>query len=317
MRGVFLDAGSLTKSDIDMAPLGRGSIQWAYYDFTPPPAVMERIAEMDIVISNKVMLDAAVLSAAQRLKLICVAATGTNNVDLDAARRRGVTVCNVPGYATPSVVEHVFSLMLAVMRHLPDYQHAVQSGRWQKSVHFSFIDFPIRELSGKVLGIVGYGELGHAVAKVAEAFDMQVMITERPGAALRTGRVTIADLLPRVDVLSLHVPLTPETRGLIGAKELRAMKRGAVLINTARGGIVDEAALVEALRSGHLGGAGVDVLSQEPPGNNPLLAADIPNLIVTPHIAWASRESRQRLLNELAENVQAYLAGRPRNVVGA
>lgn len=315
MRGVFLDVGSLVKSDIDMTPLGRGSVAWAYYDFTSSPAVVNRIAEADIVITNKVMLDEVALFAAKNIKLICVAATGTNNVDLDAARRRGITVCNVRGYATPSVVEHVFTLMLALMRHLPDYRAAVQRGRWQKSLHFSFIDYPIRELNGKTLGIVGYGELGQAVAKVAEAFDMRVLIADRSSVTPHTGRVPLPELLPQVDILSLHCPLTPETRGLIGAKELQLMKRGAVLINTARGGIVDERALVEVLRSRHLGGAGVDVLTQEPPADNPLLSADIPNLIVTPHIAWASRESRQRLLNELADNIQAFLEGRPRNVV--
>ena len=315
MRGVFLDAGSLTKSDIDMSPLGRESIHWAYYDFTPSSAVTERIAEAEIVITNKVILNDAALACAKRLKLICVAATGTNNVDLDAARHRGITVCNVRGYATPSVVEHVFALLLSLVRRLPDYQQAVHGGRWQQSVHFSLLDFSIHELSGKTLGIVGYGELGRAVAKVAEAFAMEVMIAERSGVAPRVGRVAIAELLPQVDVLSLHVPLTPETHGMIGAGELQAMKRGAVLINTARGGIVDEAALAEALRSGHLGGAGVDVLTREPPDDNPLLAADIPNLMVTPHIAWASRESRQRLLNELAANIGAFLKGLPRNVV--
>lgn len=315
MRGVFLDAGSLARPDIDMAPLGHESIVWAYYDFTPRGTVIERVAEADIVITNKVMVDSAALEAAKRLKLICIAATGTNNVDLDAARRRGVTVCNVLGYATPSVVEHVFTLMLALMRHLPDYQQAVQNGRWQKSLHFSFIDFPINELSGKALGIVGYGELGQAVAKVAEAFGMRILIAERPGAARRADRVPLAELLPQADVLSLHCPLTPETRGMISAKELHLMKRGAMLINTARGGIVDEAALVEALRSGRLGGAGVDVLTQEPPAENPLLADDIPNLIITPHIAWASREARQRLVNEVAANIGAFLQGKARNVV--
>jgi glycerate dehydrogenase len=315
MRGVFLDAGSLTKSDVDMTPLGREAIHWAYYDFTPPATVVERITGMDIVITNKIVLSAAAMAAVPRLRLICVAATGTNNVDLDAARRHGITVCNVRAYATPSVVEHVFGLILALMRRLPDYQRAVQAGRWQKSRHFSFIDFPIRELNGKTLGIVGYGELGQAVAKVAEAFGMRIMIAERPGVTPRAGRVALAALLPQVDVLSLHVPLTPETRGMIGAKEIQAMKRGVVLINTARGGIVEERALVEALHSGHLGGAGVDVLTQEPPEDNPLLADGIPNLIVTPHIAWASRESRQRLLNELAANIQAFLEGHPRNVV--
>ena len=315
MRGVFLDAGSLARPDIDMAPLGHESIVWAYYDFTPRGTVIERVAEADIVITNKVMVYSAALEAAKRLKLICIAATGTNNVDLDAARRRGVTVCNVLGYATPSVVEHVFTLMLALMRHLPAYQQAVQNGRWQKSLHFSFIDFPINELSGKALGIVGYGELGQAVAKVAEAFGMRILIAERPGAARRADRVPLAELLPQADVLSLHCPLTPETRGMISAKELHLMKRGAMLINTARGGIVDEAALVEALRSGRLGGAGVDVLTQEPPAENPLLSDDIPNLIITPHIAWASREARQRLVNEVAANIGAFLQGKARNVV--
>jgi glycerate dehydrogenase len=305
----------LTKSDIDMSPLEGGPIHWAYYDSTPSTAVAGRIAAAEIVITNKVVLDETALAAAKRLRLVCVAATGTNNVDLDAARRLDITVCNVRAYATPSVVEHVFGVMLSLVRHLPDYQRAVAGGRWQKSVHFSLIDYPICELSGKTLGIVGYGELGRAVAKVAEAFGMRVLIAERPGVAPRAGRIPLTALLPQSDVLSLHVPLTPETRGLIAARELRAMKRGAVLINTARGGIVDETALAAALRGGHLGGAGVDVLTQEPPGDNPLLAAGIPNLIVTPHIAWASRESRQRLLSELADNIHSYLDGRPRNVV--
>jgi glycerate dehydrogenase len=315
MRGVFLDVGSLTNSDIDMTPLERESIHWTYYDFTPPTAVAGRIASAEIVITNKVVLEAAALAAAKQLKLVCIAATGTNNIDLDAARRLAITVCNARAYATQSVVEHVFGMMLALMRHFPDYQRAVAGGRWQKSVHFSFIDFPICELNGKTLGIIGFGELGRAVAKVAEAFGMRVIIAEHLGVVPRPGRVSLAALLSQVDVLSLHVPLTRETRGLIAARELQAMKRSALLINTARGGIVDEAALAAALRGGHLGGAGIDVLAQEPPDDNPLLAADIPNLIVTPHIAWASRESRQRLLNELADNIHDYLAGRPRNVV--
>jgi glycerate dehydrogenase len=315
MRGVFLDAGSLHQSTLDMTPLEHNAITWKYYDATPQDAVIRRIAESEIIISNKVLLNDESLAAATKLKLICIAATGTNNVDLEAAQRLGVTVCNVHGYATPSVVEHVFALLLALIRHVPEYQGAVHSGRWQKSVHFSFIDYSIHELHGRVLGIVGYGELGQAVARVAEAFGMRVMIAERPGATPRAGRVSLSDMLSTVDVLSLHCPLTAETRGLIGAKELQMMKRGAILINTARGGIVDELALSEVLRSRHLGGAGVDVLTQEPPIDNPLLSADIPNLIVTPHIAWASRESRQRLVNELAANIQAFLKGKPRNVV--
>jgi len=300
---------------MDMRPLERESLRWEHYDATPAAAALERIVAADIVITNKVILDETTLAAARQLKLICIAATGTNNVDLEAAKRLGITVCNVRGYTTPSVVEHVFTLLLALMRHLPEYHRAVQSGRWQNSVHFSFLDFPIHELSGKIMGIVGYGELGQAVARVAEAFGMRVLIAERAGSAPRTGRVALTELLQHADVLSLHCPLTDETRGLIGARELQLMKRGAVLINTARGGIVDELALLEVLRSRHLGGAGVDVLSHEPPVDNPLLSADIPNLIVTPHIAWASREARQRLVNELAANIHGYLQGAPRNVV--
>jgi glycerate dehydrogenase len=315
MRGIFLDAGSLVQSALDMTPLDGAAIGWGYYDATPPAAVPERIAEADIVITNKVMLDEKALAAAKRLKLVCIAATGTNNIDLEAAKRRGITVCNVRGYATPSVVEHVFTLLLALMRHLPDYHQAVQAGRWQRSAHFSFTDYPIHELHGKMMGIVGYGELGQAVERIAIAFGMRVLIAERSGMQPRAGRVPLPELLTQVDVLSLHCPLTDETRGLIGAKELRAMKRGAMLINTARGGLVDELALLEALRSRHLGGAGVDVLTQEPPLDNPLLGTDIPNLIVTPHIAWASREARQRLVNEVAANIEAFLQGTPRNVV--
>jgi len=315
MRGVFLDAGSLVQSAMDMTPLEGTTIDWGYYDATPATVVAERIAEAEVVITNKVVLDEKALAAAKRLKLVCIAATGTNNVDLEAAKRGGVTVCNVRGYATPSVVEHVFTLLLALMRHLPAYHQAVQAGRWQRSAHFSFIDYPIHELHGKLMGIVGYGELGQAVGNLAGAFGMQVLIADRDGIVPRPGRMPLSELLSVVDVLTLHCPLSNETRGLIGAKELRAMKRGAMLINTARGGIVDELALLEALRSRHLGGAGVDVLVREPPDDNPLLGADIPNLILTPHIAWASREARQRLVNEIGENIQAYLQGTPRNRV--
>jgi len=315
MRGVFLDAGSLVPSTLDMTPLEGAAIDWGYYDATPAAAVPERIAEADIVITNKVVLDEKALASAKQLKLVCIAATGTNNVDLEVAKRRGITVCNVRGYATPSVVEHVFTLLLALMRHLPDYHQAVQAGRWQRSTHFSFIDYPIHELHGKIMGIVGYGELGQAVERIAMTFGMRVLIAERSGIIPRAGRVPLPELLPQVDVLTLHCPLTDETRSLIGAKELRVMKRGALLINTARGGIVDELALLEALRSRHLGGAGMDVLMQEPPVDNPLLGTGIPNLVVTPHIAWASREARQRLIIEVAANIEAYLQGELRNVV--
>jgi glycerate dehydrogenase len=227
-------------------------------------------------------------------------------------------VANVTGYATASVSEHVFALMLALKRRLPGYQRLVAAGQWQRSHQFGLLDFPITELAGRTLGIVGYGELGQAVARVAEAFGMSVRIASRPGIKADTppqaGRVVLNQLLTEADILTLHCPLNDNTRNLIGANELALMKSDAVLINTARGGIVDEQALADALRSGQIGGAAVDVLSQEPPvSGNPLLAADIPNLIVTPHIAWASRESRQRLIHEIAINIRAWMRGEDRN----
>jgi glycerate dehydrogenase len=216
------------------------------------------------------------------------------------------------------VVQHVFALLLALCTRWPDYQQAVGEGRWQRASQFCLLDFPIRELAGKTIGIIGYGELGRGVARVAEAFGMHVLLAQRPGTVeVLENRTPLPVLLPQVDVLSLHCPLTPATRGLIGAWELALMRRDAILINTARGGLVDEALLADALRRGALGGAGVDVLSLEPPvGGNPLLAPDIPHLIVTPHCAWGSRESRQRLVGQLAENIAGFLSGAPVRVVG-
>ena len=315
MRGVFLDRATLDPGDIDLTPLASTLAEWSFHELTPATAVAERLVGAEVVVSNKTQLDADALERAATLRLICVSATGTNNVDLDAARRRGIQVCNVRSYATPSVVEHVFALILALRRQLPAYHAAVRAGHWQRSPYFALLDFPIGELHGNTLGIVGYGELGRAVAAVATAFGMRVMIAARSHAA-QPGRVGLWDVLAQADVVSLHTPLTAETRGLIGAAELALMKSDALLINTARGGIVDEEALAAALRAGRLGGAGVDVLSDEPPhGGNPLLVPDIPNLIVTPHVAWASRQARQRLIHEVAANITAFIAGVPRNVV--
>ena len=318
MLGVFLDRDSLDCGDLDFGDLDRVLPDLDYYAATGPEQVAARIAEAEVVISNKVALDAAALRHAPRLRLICVAATGVNNVDLTAAARAGVTVCNCRGYGTPAVVQHVFALLLALCARLPEYRQAVRDGRWQRASQFCLLDYPIRELADKTLGIVGYGELGRGVARLAEAFGMRVLLAQRPGTVeLLEDRTPLPLLLPQVDVLSLHCPLTPETRGLIGAWELALMRRDAVLLNTARGGLVDEAMLADALRKGALGGAGVDVLTLEPPtAGNPLLGPDIPNLIVTPHCAWGSRESRQRLVGQLAENVRGYLGGEPVRVVG-
>lgn len=314
-KGVFLDSDTLGP-DVDLSPLAATLPEWVFREANLDGKTAEWMQDAEVVVTNKVVIDEATMDRAAALRLICIAATGTDRIDLAAARRRGVAVCNVPGYATASVVQHVFALMLALATRLPDYRDAVRSGQWQRERRFAMLDYPISELAGRRLGIVGYGELGRAVADAARCFGMSVSIAARPGTTPSQGRLALDELLRTVDVLSLHCPLTAETRGLIGARELSLMKPDALLINTARGGIVDEAALAEALRSGRIGGAGIDVLSSEPPSRgNPLLAADIPRLIVTPHIAWASRESRQRLVEELRLNIEGFLAGRPRNAV--
>jgi glycerate dehydrogenase len=278
--------------------------------------VAARIAGFEVVLANKCRLDRAAIAGNPRLRLIALTATGVDNVDTAAAREAGVAVCNLRDYCTPSVVQHVFAMLLALTHRLADYQALVRAGRWQQANQFSVFDHPIRELEGRVMGIVGYGALGRAVARVAEAFGMQVQLANRPGGPATDGRHDLDDMLPRLDVLSLHCPLTDATRGLVSVARLARMKPDAVLINTARGALVDTRALAEALRNGRLGGAGIDVLEQEPPpADHPLLDPAVPNLIVTPHVAWAARESRQRCLDELALNVESFLAGGSRNRV--
>jgi glycerate dehydrogenase len=313
---VFLDLETVARGDLDLSPLRDALPRWTLHPHTAPGEVVARIAGAAVLVTNKVVLGRAELEAAPGLKLICVAATGTNNVDLEAAAERGIAVANVRAYATPAVVQHVFALILALTQRLPEYREALAAGAWQRARQFCLLDFPVRELQGRTLGIVGYGELGRAVGRVAEAFGMEVLVSQRPGGAPVEGRMPLDELLPRADVLSLHCPLAGNTRGLIGARELGRMRSDGLLINTARGGIVDEGALAQALRAGRIGGAGVDVLTVEPPAHgNPLLEPGIPNLIVTPHVAWASRDARQRLVGEVAANVQAWRAGRERNRV--
>jgi len=268
--------------------------------------------DIDIVITNKVPVDRGTLLAASSLALICVAATGTNNIDLASAEQCNITVCNVRAYATTSVVEHVFSLILSLNRRLHEYQSAVSRGEWNSADTFCLLDYPVRELAGQTLGIIGYGELGRAVAGMAEAFGMKVLIAQRPGShnAPGAGRVSLDQLLAQADIISLHCPLSKDTANLIDHNELGKMRKGALLINTARGGIIEEAALVAALKRGNLGGAGFDVLTAEPPGmGNPLLDYDGTNLILTPHVAWAGREARQRLVDQVADIIEAFKRG--------
>lgn len=317
MQGVFLDIDSLDKNDLNLEALTATLPQWQFHPETKTEQVASRIADATVVVSNKVVLNRQALTQAKKLRLIAVAATGTNNVDIQAATELGISVCNARAYATPSVVQHVFALLLNLSRHINEYQTAIQAGHWQHSKHFCLLDYSIHELSGRKLGIIGFGELGKAVAQVAEnAFGMQVLIAQRDKHDQRPGRLPLHELLTQVDVLSLHCPLNEDTQELIGAEELSLMKPTALLINTARGGIVDEVALADALRNGQLAGAGVDVLTEEPPvKGNPLLAVDIPHLIITPHIAWASREARQRLVDQLRDNIDAFLKKRPQNLV--
>ena len=315
-RGVLLDLATINRGDVDLTALRGACDAWTLHEHTSREQTGGRIAGAEVVVTNKVVLDRDHLRSTPSLSLVCVAATGTNNVDLEAARELGIAISNVTAYATPAVVQHVFALMLAHATRLAEYQQAVRDGAWARSDQFCLLDYPIRELASLTLGIVGYGELGRGVAKVAEAFGMQVLVAQRPGGPAEPGRLPLPDLLPRVDVLSLHCPLTETTRNLIGADELALMRPDALLINTARGGIVDERALADALRRGVIGGAAVDVLTVEPPRDgNPLLDPSIPNLIVTPHTAWASRESRQRLIDEVAENIRAFSGGIARNRV--
>lgn len=315
-RAVFLDHTSLDLGDLDLGALRESFGELVLHNSTSPDQVIDRLKGAQVAISNKIVLDANTFAACPDLKLVLVTATGTNNVDLVSAREHGVTVCNCQGYGTPSVAQHTLLLLLALATRLPDYQKAVQQGLWQKSSQFCLLDFPIVELEGKTLGLLGHGELGGAVARLAEAFGMRVLLGQIPGRPARPDRLPLEELLPQIDALTLHCPLNEHTRNMIGARELQLLKPQALVVNTARGGLIDEQALADALRNGHLGGAASDVLSVEPPvAGNPLLADDIPRLIITPHSAWGAREARQRIVSQVIENAQAFFAGAPKRVV--
>lgn len=316
MHGVVLDLDSLHPDDIDLQPLRDSLPAWELYGHTENRELRERLQGATVVVTNKVPLDRPAIVSASELRLICVAATGTDIIDLQAAREAGITVCNARGYATASVVEHVFALLLTLTRHLDSYRRAASSGAWSHSPEFCYFGEPIGELAGRTLGIVGYGVLGRAVAEVARALGMKVLVAESLIGASREGRVPLKQLLREADVLSLHCPLTAQTRGLIGAPELQCMKDSAILVNTARGGLVVEEDLVRALQEGWIAAAAVDVLAQEPPRRpSPLLEYRSERLIVTPHAAWASVASRQRLVDQIAANIDAFLKGEPRNQV--
>lgn len=318
MRAVFLDFATVSHDDLDTTNLERALPGITLYPTSTEAEVDERIAGVEFILTNKLNISRARMRAVPGLRFIGLTATGTNNVDLEAARELGIAVCNIRDYCTVSVAQHVLGTILMLTHRFREYGQAAVDGTWSRSEQFTVAGGPIRELTGKVLGIVGFGTLGRAVAKAArDALGMHVLVAERPGAtgsdANTQGspvRVTLDELLRVADVLSLHCPLTPATTGLIGRRELALMKPDALLINTARGALIDLEALVVALKGGDLGGAAIDVLPQEPPVKGSVLfEPGIPNLLVTPHIAWAAFEARQRAVDELALHIEDFLRG--------
>ena len=310
---VVLDRASLVQRPFNL----NFSHQLTEYDITEAADTAARLQDAHIVISNKVNINAEHIASNPQLKLIAIAATGYNNVDLVAAKAAGIIVCNIRAYGNESVADHAFMLMIALMRNLPAYQRDVAAGLWQNSPFFCHFGAPMRDLNGKTLGIFGRGNIGSALASRAEAFGMNVCYGEQKNvSSIRSGYMAFDDLITQADVISLHCPLTEKNINMIGLTELQSMKPGAILINVSRGGLVDESALVAALKYGMLGGAGVDVLAEEPPKNgNPLLKARLPHLIVTPHMAWGSSEAQNKLFDILVNNINSYVEGKPQNVL--
>ena len=316
MKAVFLDYATMGPG-LDLAPLERFFTEFETWDNTGDDEIAGRIRDADFVFTNKFRMTPEWLAAGGKLRFIGLTATGTDNIALDAARERGIAVCNIRAYCTASVVEHVFGVLLMLSHSLHRYRASVRAGDWQRAPDFCMLTHPLPGIAGRTLGVVGYGELGRGVARAAEAFGMSVLVSARPGGdGVPDGRVAFASLLEQSDVVTLHCPLTAATRGLIGRAELARMKETAFLVNTARGALVNSAALVEALASGGIAGAAIDVLAKEPPvAGDPLLDYKGENLIVTPHIAWATDSARQNAIDELAANVAAFLEGRERNRV--
>ncbi|HTY50562.1 MAG TPA: D-2-hydroxyacid dehydrogenase [Steroidobacteraceae bacterium] len=315
-KAVFLDFATVSNGDLDPGALRAVLPALTLHDFTADDLIGTRMAGSTILMLNKLQITRPLMAANPQLRLIAVAATGTNNIDLEAARERGIAVCNVRDYCTRSVMQHVLAVILEHTHRLRDYR-ALALASWDRSAQFTMLDYPIRELAGRTLGIVGYGTLGRAVAQAAQAaFDMRILVAARPGAPAAAGRADLDTLLSQSDVVSLHCPLTPQTRNMIGERQLALMKPDALLVNTARGGLIDSAALAHALTERRIGGAAIDVLPQEPPlDGNPLLDPALPNLLITPHVAWAAREARQRCVDEMAANIADFLRGGSRNRV--
>jgi len=313
---VFLDTDTLPPS-IRLPPFSF-PVEFTGYPKSAPQDVLDRIRDANIVITNKVPIARHDIERAVNLKLIAVAATGTNVIDLAAARERGVTVSNIRDYATHTVPEHTFALILALRRNLHSYRQSVADGRWQQAGQFCYFDYPIADLAGTTLGVIGGGALGSAVARLGQAFGMTVLSAGRKGEARPAeGKTAFTEVLEQSDVLTLHVPLLPDTKDLLDAPEFALMRRRPLVINTSRGGLVNEKALHHALVSGQIAGAGFDVVSTEPPPSDHIMMKllEQPNFLLTPHIAWASEQAIQTLVEQLAENIELFVSGKPRNVV--
>ncbi|MEM6512786.1 MAG: D-2-hydroxyacid dehydrogenase [Pseudomonadota bacterium] len=316
MKAVFLDYGTMGPG-LDITPLESLFDQLVVYESTADDELIARVRGVSVVFTNKIRFTAEVLSAAPKLAYIGLTATGTDNIDLDGARKAGIAVSNIRGYCTPSVAEHVFGVVLMLSHKLKQYDAFSRDGGWQNARDFCPLNWPITELAGKTLGVVGFGELGRGVARIGEAFGMRIIVAARPGSeAVADGRVSMDTLLAGADIVSLHCPLNDATRDLIGAHELQRMKPTAILVNTARGGLVDSQALADALEAGEIAAAAIDVLPNEPPRDgDPLLDYRGDNLVITPHIAWGTTESRQNAIAQLADNARAFLDGAPKNRV--
>ena len=312
MKAVFLDYASLDQNDLDFSQLHAIYDELILYPTTLPSELIERIQDVDVIISNKVVVNSLALQQCVNLKLILISATGTNNIDLVQAKAQGVVVCNCQAYGTSAVAQHTLMLMLNLATSFREYDCAVQKGDWSKTSQFCLLDYPIIELAGKTLGIIGFGELGQAVAKLAEAFGMKILVAQLPNRPIHASRTILNELFAQVDFLTLHCPLTEETKNLIDHHEFSLMKKSAFLINCARGGVVNEHALAQALLQHEIAGAATDVLTIEPPQNgNVLLNSNISNLIITPHSAWGSIDARQRIVSQMVENVKAFIDGKP------
>jgi len=315
MKAVFLDYATMGP-DLDLKPLRDLFDDLATYDETSNEQMVERVRNIEFAFTNKIRFTEELLREATKLRYIGLTATGTDNIDLVTAEKNGIAVANIRAYCTQSVVEHVFGTLLMLTHSLDRYNESVRAGEWQASQDFCILSHPVRELSAMTMGIIGFGELGQGVARIARAFGMDVLVSARPGTKPIDDRVALDELLARSDVITLHCPLNADTQNLFDTTTFARMKPGSILINTARGGLVNSAALVAALQSGHLSGAAIDVLAKEPPSDgDPVLDYTGPNLIVTPHIAWATNEARQNAIDELAANAAAFMAGEQRNRV--